>query len=87
MTPSRPSTDDLARPAPLTVAEMAELIAAEVSRLPTVSRVSVGDDGDVAVDLVRGMRIEVQAIPVAQALNASTASRRRTLDELMLRCA
>ena len=71
----------------LTVEEMTRLIAATVGRLPTVASVSVADVGEVSVALTTGKVIEMQAMPMARAFNASMSSRQRALDDLVKSCA
>jgi hypothetical protein len=79
--------DELLAKAKLTVGEMTELIADRVATLPTVRTVAVADQGEIAVDLVGGQRIEVQTFPVAHAFNQSIDTRRAALDQLLQRCA
>ncbi|TPQ48369.1 hypothetical protein C2U72_23160 [Prosthecomicrobium hirschii] len=79
--------DALFDKAKLSVDEMTQLIADRVAVLPTVRRVTMADEGAIAVDLVGGKQIEVQAIPVARAFNASMVERQHALDELLKRCA
>ena len=88
MSPEAPARSDaLFAKAKLTVDEMTQLIADRVAILPTVRAVSIAEAGAVAVDLVGGKHIEVQAMPVAHAFNASLDARARALDELVKRCA
>ena len=81
------SRDHLIGKSRLSVAEMTQLIAATVAELPTVKAVAVEEDGEIAVDLVTGKRIELATFPVAHQLNESIASRRTILDDLVKRCA
>ncbi|MDR3373664.1 MAG: hypothetical protein P4L98_08035 [Ancalomicrobiaceae bacterium] len=71
----------------LTVEEMTRLIAATVGRLPTVASVNFADVGEVSVELTTGKVIEMQAVPMARAFNASMSSRHRALDDLVKSCA
>lgn len=71
----------------LTVEEMTRLIAATLGLLPTVASVNVADIGEVSVALRTGKVIEMQAMPIARAFNASMSSRRQALDDLVKGCA
>ena len=70
----------------LSVQEMTQLIAATVAELPSVKGVAV-DDGEIAVDLVTGKRIEIATVPVAHQMNQSIATRQQALADLVKRCA
>ncbi|MBP0651388.1 hypothetical protein J8J40_30450, partial [Mycobacterium tuberculosis] len=63
--------------------EMADLIADAVAGLPTVTRVDVVDDMELAVALTSGQRIEVQTLPIAARLNASVPDRQAVIAEIL----
>jgi hypothetical protein len=78
--------DLIAKPR-LTVREMTDLLAGALATLPNVHHVEVVDGMELSVALASGQHIEVQTLPVAARLNASSAERQTVIEEIVGRCA